>query len=137
MSISLTASITLLYPLAIWLGHGTVEPRLLAGLLIFAALTRLTSLKESAGARWWVGGTLLLSTAVIWSNLSLPLKLYPVLVNLAMLSVFGYSLVHPPSMVERFARLHETELPAQAAGYMRRVTQVWCFFLALTAPSRS
>lgn len=137
MSISLTASITLLYPLAIWLGQGTVEPRVLAGLLVVAGLTRLPTLTESAGARWWLGGTLLLSTVVIWSNLTLPLKLYPVLVNVAMLCVFSYSLIHPPSMVERFVRLHEPELPPQAVGYMRRVTQVWCFFLALTVPSRS
>jgi uncharacterized membrane protein len=58
----------------------------------------------------------------------LPLKLYPVLVNGALLAAFGYSLVSPPSMVERFARLSEPDLPPAAIGYTRRVTQVWCVF---------
>ena len=42
----------------------------------------------------------------------LPLKLYPVLVNAALLGVFAYSLISPPSMIERFARIREPDLPA-------------------------
>ena len=52
------------------------------------------------------------------------------MVNAALLGVFAYSLISPPSMVERFARLREPELPASAIGYTQRVTQVWCIFFA-------
>ena len=131
MATLLAVLITLLYPLAIWLGHGQVEPRILAGLLFLAGLTRLHTLKFSRAGRWWLCGTLLLLTLAVWGNAMLPLKLYPVLVNAAMLGVFGYSLMVPPSMVERLARLREPELPPPAIGYTRRVTQVWCVFFAV------
>lgn len=124
----LTVCVTLLYPLAIWYGQGQVEPRWLAGLLLLAAATRLPALKLSVAARWSVAGALLLAGCALWSNLLLPLKLYPVLVNGALLAAFGYSLAAPPSMVERLARLREPDFPPAAVAYTRRVTQVWCGF---------
>lgn len=127
----LTAVLTVLYPLAIWLGHGQVEPRWLAALLLLAAATRLPSLKVSLAARWSAGGALLLCAAAVWANAMLPLKLYPVLVNGALLAAFGYSLVSPPSMIERFARMSEPDLPPAAIAYTRRVTQVWCGFFVV------
>lgn len=127
----LAVLITLLYPLAIWLGQGKIEPRLLAGVLLLAGLTRLPTLKVSAIARWSLAGALLLVALAIWSNHLLPLKLYPVLVNAVMLAVFGYSLVTPQSMVERFARMTEPDFPPAAIAYTRRVTQVWCAFFII------
>jgi len=120
--------ITLIYPLAVWLGQGQIEPRFLAGLLVLAGLTRVHMLKISQVGRWWLGGTLLLFILAVWSNVLLPLKLYPVLVNAVLLGVFAYSLIFPPSMIERFARMQERDLPPEAIGYTRRVTQIWCVF---------
>lgn len=120
--------ITLVYPLAIWFGEGRVEPRLLAGLLLLAGLTRLPTLAVSHVARWWLGSTMLLVIVAIWANGLFPLKLYPVLVNAALFGVFAYSLLVPPTVVERMARLRDPDLPADAIGYTRRVTQVWCGF---------
>lgn len=125
---ALTAAVTLLYPLAIWFGHGQVEPRWLAALLLLAAATRLPAVKLSGAARWSVAGALVLAGCALWSNVLLPLKLYPVLVNAAFLAAFGYSLTTPVSMVERLARLREPVLPPEAVLYTRRVTQVWCGF---------
>lgn len=127
----LAVVLTLLYPLAIWFGHGRVEPRWLALLLLLAAATRLPSLTVSRAARWSAGGALLLAAGAIWANALLPLKLYPVLVNGALLAAFGYSLVSPPSMIERFARMSEPDLPPAAIAYTRRVTQVWCAFFVV------
>jgi uncharacterized membrane protein len=124
----LAAVLTLLYPLFIWFGHGQVEPRWLALLLLLAAATRLPTLAISALARWSAACALLLAGVAVWANAMLPLKLYPVLVNGALLAAFGYSLASPPSMVERFARMREPELPPAAIAYTRRVTQVWCVF---------
>lgn len=61
-------------------------------------------------------------------QLLLPLQLYPVLISVIMLCLFAYSLIFPPSFIERIARLSESELPLQAVFYTRRVTQVWCVF---------
>lgn len=131
MLTALAVIITMLYPLVIWLGHGQVEPRLLAGILLLAILTRLPSLKVSKIARWWLSGALLLAAITVWANVLLPLKLYPVLVSAVMLAVFGYTLIAPPSMAERFARSRDPNLPAAAISYTRRVTQVWCGFFAV------
>lgn len=127
----LATVLTLLYPLAIWLGHGKVEPRWLAMLLLAAALTRLPALRLSGAARWSVAGALVLVACAIWSNLLLPLKLYPVLVNAALLGGFAYSLTTPVSAVERMARLRGEDFPPPAQAYMRSVTQVWCVFFVI------
>jgi uncharacterized membrane protein len=123
--------ITMIYPLAVWLGEGQIEPRFLAGLLVLAGWTQLHALKIGGAGRWLLGGALLLSILAVWSNGWFPLKLYPVLVNLALLGVFAYSLIFPPSMIERFARTREPNLPGEAVGYTRRVTQVWCLFFCV------
>lgn len=53
---------------------------------------------------------------------------YPVFVNLALLSIFTFSLVRGPSAIERIARLMTKNLPAQAIPYLKNVTKIWCFF---------
>lgn len=120
--------LTVLYPLAIWYGQGQFEPRWLALLLVLAVACRLPALKLQRAARWSVAAALLLAVVALWSNLLLPLKLYPVLVNAVLLATFGYSLWTPRSMVERLARLREPDFPPAAVRYTRRVTQVWCGF---------
>lgn len=128
---ALTVLVTLLYPLAIWLAHGRVSPRVLALLLIVAAATRLPTLKLNRASRWLIVAALVLAAVAIWHNALLPLKLYPVVVNVGMLCAFGYSLIAPPSMVERMARLTDPGLPPYAVVYTRRVTQVWCGFFVI------
>ncbi|MGM8891995.1 Clp protease, partial [Psychrobacter sp. 1Y1] len=54
------------------------------------------------------------------------LLFYPVVINLTMLGLFGYSLKHGPSMIERLARLKEPDLPDEAIGYLNSVTLIWC-----------
>jgi uncharacterized membrane protein len=95
--------VTLKYPLAVWLGQRQVEPRFLVGLPKLAGLTRLHTLRIRRAGRWWLAGMLVLLVLALWSNVWLPLKLYPVLVNAVLLGIFAYSLIFPPSMIERFA----------------------------------
>jgi uncharacterized membrane protein len=123
--------VTLAYPLAVWLSEGRVEPRLMAGLLVLVGLTRLTAPPFDHVTGWWLGATAILVIVAVWANGSLPLKLYPVLVNGALLAMFAYSLVAPPTVVERLARLREPDLPPQAIAYTRRVTQMWCGFFVI------
>ncbi len=131
MLTALTVVLTLLYPLAIWLGQGRIEPRYLAMLLLVAAAARLPAMKVSPAARWSGAGALLLVGGAVWSNALLPLKLYPVLVNLAFLVAFAWSLTTPQSIVERMARLSEPDLPASGVAYTRTVTKVWCAFFVV------
>ncbi len=60
----------------------------------------------------------------------LSIRLYPVFMNGAMLIAFASTLVDPPSMIERFARITRPDLPPKAVTYTRKVTIVWTgFFL--------
>lgn len=115
----------------IWLGHGHVEPRWLACLLLLAAATRLPTLKLSNIARWSVAGAILLAAVAVWTNMLLPLKLYPVLVSCVMLAVFGYSLRFPPTAIEHLALLRQPILHPLVVLYTRRVTQIWCVFFVI------
>jgi uncharacterized membrane protein len=123
---------TLLYPVIIYLGLGRVEPRLMALFLLAIVIARAIISRDAV----WLGaagGALLLAIVSILGNQSLPLKLYPVLVSGVMLAVFGLSLRHPPTAIERIARLHDPQLPPEAVSYTRKVTKVWCFFFIANA----
>lgn len=119
--------LTMAYPLVIYFGLQHYSPRVMALALVALALLRATTSRQ-AGWRWLALLAGVLAIVVLVSDQSLPLKIYPVLVNVALLGVFGWSLAHPPPLVERLARLREPELPAHAVAYTRRVTQAWCVF---------
>ncbi|WP_428773801.1 hypothetical protein [Vibrio sp.] len=59
------------------------------------------------------------------------LTFYPVVVNLGMLVLFGYSLRQPRTIIERLARLQEPDLPASGVRYTRTVTKVWCGYFII------
>src|SRR5690606_12989753 len=82
---------TLLYPLAVWFGLAHWEARWVALLLLVVAGLRALASPEPI---WRVAaaGAALLVLASFLANDGLPLKLYPVLVNLALLGVFATSL---------------------------------------------
>jgi uncharacterized membrane protein len=126
----LLALVTLAYPLIVYLCLGHFEPRWLAVLLVALALVRLGVGRTAA--TWGMAGAAVVLAAFTWfGNAWMPLKLYPVGVNALMLALFGASLAHPPSAVERLARLRDPNLPPKAVVYTRQVTQVWCVFFAL------
>jgi uncharacterized membrane protein len=128
---ALVLALTAAYPLLVFASLGRVEPRYLALLLLVLGLLRMTVNGGDVQARWIVAAALGLAGATALLNQSLPLKLYPVLVNVGMLTVFALSLIRGPSVVERLARLTDPHLPPDAVSYTRRVTQVWCGFFAL------
>jgi uncharacterized membrane protein len=45
-----------------------------------------------------------------------------------MLLLFSWSLLSPPSLIERLARIQHPDLPPEGVIYTRRVTQIWCVF---------
>lgn len=120
----------LLYPAAVYFGLRYLEPRWIAAALAGLLAARLAL----AGQRWmrqaaWAG--LAFAAFAVWSNQVLTLRFYPVAVNAAMLAIFGVSLLRPPSLIERLARLQTPDLPAAGVIYTRRVTALWCGFFVL------
>lgn len=127
--------VLLLYPLLVYVGIQHLGPRALAAVLLLAASARLLAAKiagQTLGNSSWL---LLAAAAATGLTLAtgsvIGLKFYPVLVSGVMLVIFGYSLWRPPSMIERFARLQQADLPAQAIPYTRTVTWVWCGFFVV------
>lgn len=76
---------------------------------------------------------LLCGSVSLFSQHELALKLYPVLMSLGSLCIFAFTLKFPPSMIERFARLHQPDLPESGVKWTRKVTQVWCGFFTINA----
>ena len=124
---ALAALLGLLLPLSFWLCEALGWPFWVAGVLLLPiAWLRL----GTRVARWAVPLIGLLALWALIGRDALPVRLYPVLVNAGLLASFGYTLLRPPTMIERLARLHEPDLPPHAVRYTRRVTQVWCVFFA-------
>ena len=125
---ALAALLGLLLPLSFWLCEALGWPFWVAGVLLLPiAWLRL----GTRVARWAVPLIGLLALWALIGRDALPVRLYPVLVNAGLLASFGYTLLRPPTMIERLARLHEPDLPPHAVRYTRRVTQVWCVFFVV------
>ena len=56
-------------------------------------------------------------------------KAYPTAISFAFAALFLLSLLRPPSLVERIARLREPNLTPAGVIYTRRVTAIWGGFL--------
>ncbi|RRJ95119.1 DNA gyrase subunit B [Opitutaceae bacterium TAV4] len=127
-----------LYPFAIYAGVsswgiGVLAPLLLAvfGLRLLRARPRPRELFPVTVAVATVGIILVMASWIL--KRSGWLLYYPVAVSLILLAVFGWTLLRPPSLVERLARLADPRLPPAAVAYTRNVTRVWCVFFACNA----
>lgn len=123
-----------LYPLLIFAGLQFLDPRTVGAAVLVALAARYwrNALRLVSGlSSWhWLALALpaVLGLAVVAANSETLLRLYPASISASMLVLFGSTLLHPPTMIERFARLSGPDLPPAAVRYTRRVTEVWCLF---------
>lgn len=103
----------------------------MALLLLALALARASMSRRRLEGAAAAAGAALLAAAAWAGNAWLPLKLYPVMVNVVLLAVFAASLRWGPPLVERLARLREPDLPPAGVAYTRRATQAWCGFFVV------
>ena len=97
---------------------------------------RLWATRHNADAKIWRVAFIIAAAALIVMlvlNAPLAARAYPVLVSLSFASIFGLSLIYPPSLIERIARITEPDLPPSGVIYTKRVTLVWTVFLILNA----
>ncbi|OTG84744.1 septation protein IspZ [Acinetobacter sp. ANC 4648] len=122
----------ILYPFLVgWsLSHG--QFMWVSAMLLALGLLRLCS--KSHNLMWpltWFailcGGLSLLLKNQAW------LKMYPVCMSVGAFMIFASTLIKPPSMIERFARLAEPNLPESGIIWTKKVTIIWCFFFVLNA----
>ncbi len=130
-------ALALSYPLAIYLALQWFEPRwVAAAVVVFVLLRRPRRAAALFGGLSWmshavIGGALALSLGALLANDETLLRLYPAGMSFALLVVFALSLVQPPPIVERMARLRRPNLPEEAVRYTRHVTEVWCAFFVV------
>ncbi|MFL4366030.1 COG4648 family protein [Enterobacter asburiae] len=129
----LTGLMLLAWPFLI--GYGLTHNSLqwLLPMMALVLLLRLRQSQRNAGPmRYVVQCVALAGIALCAASYLLKthqwLLLYPVVVNLVMLAVFGGSLWTAMPLVERLARLREPNLPPEGVRYTRKVTLVWCGF---------
>ncbi len=135
---ALQGALYLAYPFVIYATR-TRWPARGTGALLLALYTALFLLRlRGAGAELralllqHAAVPVLIAVAVALDNHTL-LLLLPALVSLYLLGTFAATLRRGPSMIERFARMVEDDLPPFTHSYCRRVTWLWCLFLAANA----
>ena len=121
------AAAALIYPLGVWACLHAGHPAWAAAAVASVALAT-SLLRRSRASLACAGIAALLATLTAVSSDAFAVKLYPVIVNAVMLSVFAASLTSGQSVCERFARLRHKELPPRAVAYCRGATVAWCLF---------
>jgi uncharacterized membrane protein len=133
-SVVLFAGVSILYPLFAAIAVRTIGPGwVIIGLLVLLALRSLLGLTRAVPGGLTYG-LLFVAAALALAALydrHLSVRLYPAFMNAAMLMAFAHTLWRPPSMIERFARLVEPNLPESGVRYTRVVTWIWVAFFAL------
>jgi uncharacterized membrane protein len=106
------------------------SPYWIIAMLVLVLLIRLTTGLKSTPLSLILAAAIAVSLIALTSlfDPDLAIRLYPVFMTATILIVFAVSLFRPPSMIERFARILEPDLPEDGVRYTYRVTQIWCAF---------
>ncbi len=121
--------ITLAYPFVFYFGSESLDPWVLGVFLMVLVSARLLVTDSQLGSKAiWLGIMVFLGFVIFGLGRQDGYKLYPILVNLLFLGLFSYSLVFPPTIIEKIARLAEPDLPPSGVIYTRKVTVCWIFF---------
>ena len=124
-------TLSICYPFMVYWGLQNYDAKLL--LPLFMILLGLRCLAGTGMAEHKVVLITLLGIviiALVWGS-QLSLKFYPVLMNLGFLTLFASSLLSPPTIVERLAKIKQPDLPPEAVIYTHKVTQVWSVFFVI------
>lgn len=120
------------YPFAVWWALQQQALLWVSLLLIIVAIVRYLCKPNPLFAPLTIMAILCGSSSLFSQN-ELWLKCYPVLMSVGTLAIFAYTLKYPPSMIERFARLHQPDLPESGVRWTRNATKVWCGFFIINA----
>ena len=126
-----------LYPILIFVGLHYLDPREVGACVLAALVLRhrrntarlLSGFSVAQYAA--LALPLALGVLVVLTNDETLLRLYPASISGSMLLLFGATLVQPPTMIERLARMQQPDLPPEGVRYTRRVTEAWCLFFVL------
>jgi acyl-coenzyme A synthetase/AMP-(fatty) acid ligase/uncharacterized membrane protein/3-hydroxymyristoyl/3-hydroxydecanoyl-(acyl carrier protein) dehydratase len=123
--------LTLLYPFMIYFLNGqSSESYIVIGLILVLTLRSAIQYRDQ-----WIGnvGIIAIMLGLYFWKGHIAALAYPVLVSLSFAIMLGWSLIYPPTLIERFARLVEKDLDARGVEYTRKVTIAWFIFSLLNA----
>lgn len=130
----LIAVLTISYPFLIYFGLSSkldVSVLAIAGGIIAITQFVFRSMEAKNNFRLFLPltiGLVATYTMAYFLKDSLFMKFTPVLISLNFFIIFTASIIKPPSMVERFARIRFKDLPSEAIPYCRKVTFIWIAF---------
>ncbi len=126
----------ILYPFLVYFGMAFWSPSYMVLIGMVLVALRLWGMRHAPNAKLWQKTFLVAALLLLFLFFLKPVmavKAYPVLISLSVAFMFGLSLVFPPSLVERIARLSEPDLPPAGVAYTRKVTIIWTGFLLINA----
>ena len=122
-----------MYPLLLYVAIRTWGVRAGVGLLLLLLVPRVLRLRlhrrrEIGTVLLQLGAVAALSLLALFLDDPRFLQQLPVLINLVLLVTFAGSLLRPPPMIERYARLVHDDLSEAERRHCRVVTWVWIGF---------
>jgi uncharacterized membrane protein len=123
-----------IYPLAVWLLLDKTSPAAIVAILACLLFLRLAFIRGRP-LYMLLGATAIVAfctLAYLDPELKV-LKMYPVLVSLAGLSLCVFTLLNPPSAIERLMDTLGAKVEPYAINYVRTLTGVWAVFFAANA----
>ena len=109
-----------------------LPPRWIALPILAVAITLFYNRKSNALLDLLMPSMLCgLSVWLFLSNSGRVVMVYPVIINAGLFIYFWQSLKSGQTAIERLARIEQPDLPFEAIGYTRILTQVWCGFFIL------
>lgn len=126
-------ALSIAYPLLVYVGHGSVPPAvyIVAAVALFALRHVLTPdgpLGLALPIMLATAGGLIILALIDQKFAALA---YPSMASFAFAAAFAVSLRHPPSLIERLARLRQPHLPEEAIRYCAGLTRVWAVWLSV------
>jgi uncharacterized membrane protein len=126
---------SLAYPGIVYATRAVAPPAVFVIAVVILVAVRLATLRSPAARIWRVplAGAIAIIVAMAALDPTTAAKAYPSVISLMAAAVFGTTLLYPPSLIERLARLREPDLPPEAGPYCRNVTIVWTVWLSANA----
>ena len=131
----LFTTLAVIYPIAVYFFHDRASFLLFAGgaccLLLLRAFVVRSELSTMLRAPMLVAVGVIVALSTL--DAAIAAKAYPAVLSVIVATVFGNSLRHPPSIIERIARIEDPQLTVTGQAYCRKVTWVWTIWLVANA----
>src|SRR5690242_4406331 len=113
LAIGFAAAAGIAYPFAVYFYRDSLPATAFVAVALLLLGLQLAVLRSSMAKLWRVPLLIsaVLTVAVALLDQNLAREAYPVVRSLAASAIFSWTLVSPPSLVERFARITRSDLP--------------------------